>query len=221
MPPRSARPRPLAYATLLLLALGLMAYGVPRGTLVSAHVDDSWRTTEHTAFSVVLCEGPDGVPGTPDDRPRNTPAAGGIATLTYDATSDTWDIEAALTSIRAGTYRLTIGRFGGAERTVLAEFSATDDPANPADHVDVTARASGLAIAAVDECCVLEVKRNGPPWAQGPAALNSTWVLLADTTAPFVASLSAGVLEPIPEGGTDVLWTDDRHDLWRVLAGLW
>lgn len=56
---------------------------------------------------------------------------------------------------------------------------------------------------------------------QGPAALNSTWVLLADTTAPFVASLSAGVLEPIPEGGTDVLWTDDRHDLWRVLAGLW
>ncbi|MGE3961903.1 MAG: spermidine synthase [Dehalococcoidia bacterium] len=56
---------------------------------------------------------------------------------------------------------------------------------------------------------------------QGPAALHSTWVLLAETTVPFEAGLDAGVLEPIPDDGADVLWTDDHHDLWRVLAGLW
>ncbi|MGE3961905.1 MAG: hypothetical protein AB7F65_09515 [Dehalococcoidia bacterium] len=153
----------------MLLVLGLLAYRVPHGTLVSAQVDDSWQTTEHAVFSAVLCEGPDGQSGTPDDRPRNNPTAGGTATLAYDATSDTWGVEVVLTSIRAGTYRLTIGRFGSPERTVLTEFSATDDPANATDHVDVTVRANGLPIATVDEYSVLEVERNGPPWGGGGA----------------------------------------------------
>jgi len=149
-------------ATLAAMLVVLSALPFGGSPVAGAALDPEWRSGAQGTFTVVYCEGDDGLPGTGDERPKNNADATGTLDIAWDAATETWVFNGELSGLRNGNYRAVLGSTAGSTGPILSTFTVDSASSGGAQF-----EAGGVVLDQPDDYDVVWIQRNGPPWGGG------------------------------------------------------